>query len=78
MTSRSNNSKIPEDPLHELYNVPIKGYIGKRRKTIFYVVVNEMGEIIQYSCRNVTEMIEVTQKEVLFQIEMYLIKKKSK
>lgn len=78
MTSGNNNSRVPENPATALYSVPIKGCIGKRKKTIFYVVVNGMGEIVQYSCKNITEMIEVTQEEVLNQIKTYLIKKKNK
>lgn len=78
MTSGSSNSKVLDDPAHERYNVPIKGYIGKKKKTIFYVIVNGWGQIKQYSCQHVNEMLEVSHEEVLHQIEMYLLKKKIK
>lgn len=75
MRSGNNNSKVPEEPDHVLYTVPIKGYIGNKKKTIFYVIVNSMGDIVRYSCQHVNEMLEVSHDDVIIQIERYLSKK---
>ncbi len=69
-------SKTPEDPEAARYSVPIKGYVGRTKRTIFYVLVTADGAIIEYSCQHINEMTVVTHAEVCLQIDKFLSGKK--
>lgn len=73
---QNTKSKTPEDPDAARYNVPIKGYVGRVKRTIFYVLVTGDGTILEYSCQNIHDMVVVTQEDVYFQIKRFLSRKK--
>lgn len=69
---KNSESKTFEYPDLITYNIPIKGYVGYDRKTIFYVRITEEGTILEYSCKNIHNMVVVTPEEIQRQIKNFL------
>ena len=57
------------------YEVPIWDPKMPKRNKIFFVKINQYGEILEYMTQNVTDFRSVTNQEVKQQIEEFLRKK---
>lgn len=57
------------------YEVPICDPKMPKRNKIFFVKINQYGEILEYMTQNVTDFRSVTNQEVKQQIEEFLRKK---
>jgi hypothetical protein len=58
------------------YEVPICDMRMQRRNKIFFVRVNENGEILEYMAQNIKDFRSVTERELRQQISDYMRKLK--
>ena len=56
------------------YEVPICDLKSPKRNKIFYVRVNQYGEVLEYMAQNVRDYRTVTKQEMQQQIQEYLSK----